>query len=529
MLQHMRQPYSKVLALLGLWLLALNFTFPLISDDYCHLNQYQQMGGWAAAQNSFMHWNARIGELLSVFWGEHLTGWVFALVNSAVLMVILCCLHPLVFARQGSTRADAIWLLSCFTLLTIASVFAAVFLWRAGAMNYAWALALCMLHCCVYRYFYCGLSSRYDRLNMPWLIVFTGVSFVAGMSSFDLGVLISLLHLSLISYLYYQGKPVSWRYAVPAVAFMAGFATLYFAPGTAARAQGVADYVALSQLFDWLVTLQWPQLTTHVLDSLGRAMYKTNYLLALASLLSTLYLWRLNRSKVFLPGSLNALRFAYLGLVLMMLALLFSHSSKPPGDALGAVLLLSNAAFALFACFMLIKHRQLDSHLRRFAIMVAALQVMMIVDASLYAVGVVPARRAYLTASLLAAVILALLAQRSWCQGTQLKVFVPLLIISVSLISLQTWGLKRTQQELLQLPIALLSAQDSLVIQQDYKIVKAPQFYDWSSLSSNQNDWLNRCVARYYGVAAVSQSEKTQKVSVWEYIRYVISLTNKSS
>lgn len=520
----LKNRYALTLGALTLFAFILNALFPLISDDFCHLGSYVQLGGVEAAIKTYMTWNARVGEIFSVLVGTHLIGLPFAIVNTFVFAIILIMIHPLLFARRGKTNSDALFLIIFFTLLSISTVFGAVFLWRAGAMNYAWSLAFCLMHFTVFRYYYAGISSWYNTTNIIMVVLFSLLSFFAGMSSFDLGALGCIIHIGVFIYRRINTYSESFRFLLPTVSFIAGFIALYTAPGTQIRADGVEGYTSLGQIISWVIAFEFPQLAAHYLDTLGRSMYKTNYVLAIASLATTYFITRLQARYHFIPLKRWHLLSGYFSLLLVLMGLLFINSSKPSGDSLGAIILFNNLILSVVALTYLIKNKTLISEHYTTAFMIVFFHCLMLIDASAYTVGVIPARRAYLTASVLAALILSMIIQINWSALTKKCVFIPLFVISSAFLSLETWGLYITNEALITKPMARLNATDSLIIQTEHKVLKAPQFYDWSPLSTNKRDWVNRCFVRSNDIKSISQIHETESVSLIEYLDYLVNI-----
>ena len=517
----LRNRYTLTLGGLTLFVFILNALFPLISDDFCHLGSYVQRGGIEAAIRTYMTWNARVGEIFSVLIGTHLVGLPFAVVNTFVFAIILFMVHPLLFARKGETSRDGLFLIIFFTLLSISTVFGAVFLWRAGAMNYAWSIAFCLMHFTVFRYYYAGVNSWYNTTNTIMIILFSLLSFLAGMSSFDLGALGCIIHVGIFIYRRINKHSESFRFLLPAISFIAGFIALYTAPSTQIRADSVDDYTSLGQIISWVLALEFPQLAAHYLDTLGRSMYKTNYVLLLASLATTYFITRLQARYHFMPLKRWHILSGYFSLLLVLIGLLFSNSSKPSGDSLGAIILFSNLILSIVALIYLLKNKTLITEHYTTVFMIIFFHCLMLIDASAYTVGVVPARRAYLTASALAALTLSMIIEISWTTLRKKCFFIPIFIISATFLSLETWGLYITNKALITTPRARLNATDDLVIHAEHKLLKAPQFYDWSQLSTNKNHWANRCFVSFNSINKVSQAHETTHVSLFEYIDYL--------
>ncbi|TOH13226.1 hypothetical protein CGI86_21160, partial [Vibrio parahaemolyticus] len=73
-------------------------------------------------------------------------------------------------------------------------------------------------------------------------------------------------------------------------------------------------------------------------------------------------------------------------------------------------------------------------------------------------------------------------------------------------------------------PVSVLSSQDKMLISQEYKLMKSKRFYDWGTLSPDDNNFANRCFAQYQEIESVTQLQSTQYVSFKDYIQYLIKL-----
>ncbi len=513
----------RVLAGLTLFVFILNAMFPLVSDDFCELGTYLRHGPVLAATETYSNWNARLGAILSVSLGTHLTGLPFNILNTLVFATILALVHPLLFARRASSSNDGWFLVIFFTLLSLSTVFGAVFLWREGSLMYSWALAFILLHFTVYRYHYAGIKSWYDTASIGVVILYCLLGFIAGMSSFDLGALGCLVHVCFLAYRRMSGYRDDLRFWLPAVCFMIGFLVLYTAPGTQIRASKFESYTSLGQIFSWLLAFELPRFTEHYLNALGRSMYKTNYLVLFASIAAARFIFKFQSRHQFMPFSIRYLLAGYAALLFSLIGLLFVHTTEPGGDALVAPVLFCNFVLSAIVLVYLLKNKLPTNGHYVTLIIVVALHCLMIVDVSEYAVGIIPARRAYLGASVLAALTLSVIIQANWKAVTQRYVFIPLFIMSVSIISIETWGLHITEKVLVTEAMENRVATDSILIEADYKVLKAPQYYDWALLSTDENKWINRCYSGFHGVAGIALKNEVREVNLVRYLNYLIS------
>ncbi len=517
---NLKSPYFLLFTGISVFIFVLNFLFPIISDDYGHLVRHIQLGGLKAVQMSFEHWNARSGELILLLFGPYLSGTVFNILNSLMFIAMLWLIHLFVFRNQETSYKETSFLFIFFTLISFSTVFGAVFLWRAGAFNYLWAIVFCLLHFLVYRYYYTNKMNWYDNTHWTVVLLFCLFSYIGGMSSFDIGATGSIVHI--ILFLYHRKHKCHIRYILPATGFILGFITIYLAPGTAARAHGNSHYIALGEIISWLIHLDINRFALHYLDTVGKSMYKTNYMVAIASIFICVYTLIQQKKYHIIPLKNLQLLMGYLGVIILLVGLLFMGKSKPSGDALGATILLANFLLSLVFLYFLLKTPIKDTHNHNIALLGCILYILLILNVSVFTVGVIPPRRAYLAASLLSSIITALVVSQSWKNGIKKVIFVPLLTISVALLSLETWGLYYANKVLVLQPMQQTQSRQDFILKKPIQRLKASQFYGWSSLATKAE--LNRGFAKYYNLNSVVQPQTTKDLSIKHYIQYLQNL-----
>ena len=119
--------------LIFLYLFALNIFLPPQADDI-HAS-IKAKDGFQAAINSYMSWNARIGELVFV---SFIGGWsdiTFDFVNALLGSIFIWVFFYFIFVRFPNNKDTVCILLICFLLLYFAPFFAD-FLCFAGILNY---------------------------------------------------------------------------------------------------------------------------------------------------------------------------------------------------------------------------------------------------------------------------------------------------------------------------------------------------------------------------------------------------------
>ena len=353
--------------------------------------------------------------------------------------------------------------------------------------------------------------------------MFTTISFFAGMSSYDLGALGTLVHLCVMGSFAAKRQLPKGRYLLPAVAFIGGFVTLYLAPGNKIRASYLEDYVSLSQNISWLLSFEWSILANHYLDVLGQSMNRTTYLIALASLSTVWFICRLQKKYHFMPLKWWHLVSGYLCGVFTLLGLLYAGSEKPSGESLGGVILFANFVISLIAGVFLLKRKSLIQDNYEQYVAITLLHILIIINVSAYVVGFIPGRRTYMTASFMAALNLALMIQLSWPILARKIVFYPMLTISMLMLSLHTVGLNITESYVINAAVSKASEEDEVIIHQTYYLlhIRPKQFKDWETLSTDKTNWANQCAAEYYQVKSVALAKGEDKLPLTQYIRYL--------
>lgn len=258
----------------GIFLFSLNTIFPTQSDDLG-----AGFGGLQGAIHAFMTWNARFGNLLLVSYMAGLAPTIyFSILNTLVGTIFVYVFFLLIFARKPSGFDDMVILALIMLCLMCHSAFGELFLWAAGALNYTWGYLIIALSLLPYRLFWDKHFHALDTLESKpksifltrlYLVLFFIVSFIAGLSSEVLGIIIIFLHVC--GFIYIKIKHVRlplWYYA-GFVGITLGWLTLYFSPGPAMRLNYVSGYLSIAQLFH-LSIFELLQRTSNVFNSFMR-------------------------------------------------------------------------------------------------------------------------------------------------------------------------------------------------------------------------------------------------------------------
>lgn len=265
----------------------LNALFPAQSDDLgAHIGTVKSI------KHSYLHWNARLGELLRVWFGSHLASTpYFAFINPLFCVGFLYLLFGLIFGRvprlfhanlsqqHSQTKAQSPKQIDfsdlailCFMLLVfmLNRGFGAVFFWAAGSLNYLWAYCLILAFCLPYRMLLAksfapqakastksttqtktDTTTPYTKENLKSCAMLI-LGILAGLSS-EFSIVLIIFAFAFFAFAFYKGvKLPSWAY-FGIVGLAIGFCALYFSPGHAHRAEVVKNlyggYASLSDIW----------------------------------------------------------------------------------------------------------------------------------------------------------------------------------------------------------------------------------------------------------------------------------------
>jgi hypothetical protein len=151
-----RQGRDAALLLLGLFVLAANLATPLWGDDWCRIGGTELAGVLDRTLAEYRDWTGRLGPLALTYFalgpGRAVPlPWLEAL-NTAAFLAIVALLLRLAARATGEAatsgsfaRAFATWLGAGLMLWWLPRAIGEAALWKTGAINYAWALALELL------------------------------------------------------------------------------------------------------------------------------------------------------------------------------------------------------------------------------------------------------------------------------------------------------------------------------------------------------------------------------------------------
>lgn len=276
----------------------LNALFPAQSDDLgAHIGTVESI------KHSYLHWNARLGELLRVWFGSHLASTpYFAFINPLFCVGLLYLLFGLLFGRtprlfitqnlsqQPSYTKGIIdfsdLAILCFILLVfmLNRGFGAIFFWAAGSLNYLWAYCLILAFCLPYKILLAKSFAPQTKIHINSTTqintqitstnkhsqtktnlqatprtkenlkscAMLALGILAGLSS-EFGIVLIIFLATLFAFAFHKGvKLPTWAY-FGIVGLAIGFCALYFSPGHAQRAEVVKNlyggYASLSEIW----------------------------------------------------------------------------------------------------------------------------------------------------------------------------------------------------------------------------------------------------------------------------------------
>lgn len=283
----------------------LNALFPAQSDD---LGAY--IGTVESIKHSYLHWNARLGELLRVWFGSYLASTAyFAFINPLFCVGLLYLLFGLLFGRTPriyraksitATKPDKDTIdfsdlaILCLALLVfmLNRGFGAIFFWAAGSLNYLWAYCLILAFCLPYRMLLAksfapqakiksttqttqtisqtslqanahkpspqtnlqtktNIQTTHTKENLKSCAMLI-LGILAGLGS-EFSIVLIIFAATLFAFAFYKEvKLPIWAY-FGIVGLSIGFCALYFSPGHAHRAEIVKNlyggYASLSEIW----------------------------------------------------------------------------------------------------------------------------------------------------------------------------------------------------------------------------------------------------------------------------------------
>lgn len=153
-MQNLKENLTSTLGIVLIFfafLLLINILLPRQSDDFNHY--YGALEGLKSAKNSYLHWNARIGELINVAFLAGVNPYLFDVLNAILGVVFLIAFFGLVFCRLPRGFEDFATIALVLFIIIFSCAFGSVFAWGAGSLNYLWGLCFILLFLLPWRIF----------------------------------------------------------------------------------------------------------------------------------------------------------------------------------------------------------------------------------------------------------------------------------------------------------------------------------------------------------------------------------------
>lgn len=239
---------------LFIWLVLtiFNILFPLQTDDVGHyLYRLDRIDH--VFLTPYFEWNGRFFEQIWLyFFSLHSDSLWFNVLNAFVGSCFVFVFYFFVFANWPKTKMDFL-IIGLICVAIINSVFATVFLWGAGSLNYLWAMETILIFLIPYRIFWGSIFNNKEKKisscrQETYLALLTPVlGIIAGWSSEHVGaVLCLILTLSLFIARKNRIHLPAWYY-LGVCCFCIGWLILFFSPGSAAR--GLASSLSSNTSF----------------------------------------------------------------------------------------------------------------------------------------------------------------------------------------------------------------------------------------------------------------------------------------
>ncbi|MBR5934239.1 MAG: hypothetical protein IK002_09655 [Treponema sp.] len=227
------------------FLVVLNAVFHVQSDDLG-----KPLRGLQSAVNQYMHWNGRLGELISVTYGSWFASTpFFPFVNSLIGSCVIFFIYVHIFGRlPDNTSRDITFfsILFLFLLFDPVYIFGSLFYWSAACYNYLYAWFLILLLLLPVNFFWRKkeFSTKTSRI---FLILGIPIGIFAGWAS-EFCIVIILLWIASIIIAFIKKQKLPLWYFTSLIALVVGWLILYLCPGLRERGLTTEDFYSISAL-----------------------------------------------------------------------------------------------------------------------------------------------------------------------------------------------------------------------------------------------------------------------------------------
>lgn len=248
-----KRAYAAALALLFIFMLALNFLTPYQADDFAYHFSFDTGERIESISDIFpslaAHTQTMNGRLIAHFFVhlfELLPKAVFNVINSAVSSVLLLLICHFVSCDLPRSR-PLILLLSFFAVWVFTPAFGEVMLWLDGSINYLWAIVLNLVFLLPYcRLFIDGKSIKNPLLGLG-LVLF---AFICGAFQETMSTASFLAALAFIlAVRFYEKRTVGIYYILGVIASFAGLLFMALQPAESAVKSSSVSFVTFYHSF----------------------------------------------------------------------------------------------------------------------------------------------------------------------------------------------------------------------------------------------------------------------------------------
>lgn len=240
-----------------LFLLICNILLTLVSDDYGYILDSRR--GFQAIIDSYMHHNARFGNLLAFTYIAWIPRIVFDFINSVIGVLFILQLFVLIKGELPTERRDNFTLWLILGLIISFNAYGSIFLWEIGAANYLHGLLLLSYCLTPFRFFWGTklFGEQHDSYHI-WMIIFC---LFAGWSSEQVGIITILIFLTLFIVAIIKKIKLPRWYWLGVALFTIGYCLLYFAPGEGVRGNESNSYIDVATFLKSDFSLQIDRIT----------------------------------------------------------------------------------------------------------------------------------------------------------------------------------------------------------------------------------------------------------------------------
>ena len=469
--------------ILYLFLLFCNILLPRVSDDLCQLEMAQE--GISSGISQYLHSNSRLGEILLSSWVGGWPTFVFDIVNAGAGTLFFILVLLLMEGRWLSETHDVKGkIVIIVTYVLSFTTFCSVFLWTSGSVNYLWGYNLLALHWLPYRFFWKTIVSKkecdecsYNHMSNSKLSLFVLISFFAGWSSEQVGVMSLFVHLCLITWAIRSRrvKLLPTYYWIGIFALFLGFLVLYLAPGPKMRAGLYGDFLTITQL----LSLPVPKLFVRCFDTLFNAMPKYSFDFLVIVLSAYCLFKSRRRTLVFINLTVVAM-IVLICRYCLHISYIFMYARY--------VILLGLLVVSIIALF---NKEYLWESILYILFCLSLLSTIQIV-------GLIPSRAKFAESMILMVISVRFIRRiRAFVSLTQLNLFACVIPIAI-LIILSDFSIKQHQMNI-DVETSLIMGKKEIIVSNHYFLLLLPYLGDWANPTSKPENWVNEAYARYFG------------------------------